>query len=472
MQITLLPVILFRNYHWSGIVDRKWHQKFIEYTEFIASHQNYEGLHITRKDDNLLKWVASGKSAEGQERKKWWDKQCKNHGISFDMDGRYAKIARMIHPTKLHVCQICGRELSIEYIYPKKGTIKFFSESFGIKIEPYGKDIFELLDLAEGRDPNSFQAISEFFKYEESLPFNFLKQQIKQDHVDKASKSFLSPGVMSNSPDRFDGFHSDGACCRSKSDKGRSRQNLSRYTQDRRAYENWSDGDWKMADRLMAEFNKNGVSADHIGPISLGFCHRPKFAPLTKEENSAKGNRMSFTDVKTLINDEKLGQQVISWHSREIWDLLKNKINSDSEAETLSSLMRKNLHQVLTLFSQVKECGGESLLKTFLNPDYSFYDYEFIGFNPQTGDYESSKKTKKNGQNQKNNAKRYIRIAFEALDEYAQKDNRIHQSWNSEEIDTNLEKIRELLIENNMEQSKELLIKTVNLLGNINAEEF
>ena len=47
---------------------------------------------------------------------------------------------------------------------------------------------------------------------------------------------------------------------------------LTRYGQDRRVYENWADGDWKMADRLMSLFRKNGISADHIGPISLGFC--------------------------------------------------------------------------------------------------------------------------------------------------------------------------------------------------------
>ena len=43
-----------------------------------------------------------------------------------------------------------------------------------------------------------------------------------------------------------------------------------------------------MADRLMSEFRKHNISADHIGPISLGFCHRPKFHPLSKSDNSAK----------------------------------------------------------------------------------------------------------------------------------------------------------------------------------------
>ena len=54
----------------------------------------------------------------------------------------------------------------------------------------------------------------------------------------------------------------------------------------------------------MKEFNKAGVSADHIGPISLGFCHSPFFAPMTKEENSAKNNRLRYQDVLKLIQLE------------------------------------------------------------------------------------------------------------------------------------------------------------------------
>ena len=68
---------------------------------------------------------------------------------------------------------------------------------------------------------------------------NELQEILKAEYVDKEYSPYVSPGVMSNSPDRFDGFHSDGACCRHESDKGRSKENLSRYTQDRRAYEFW-----------------------------------------------------------------------------------------------------------------------------------------------------------------------------------------------------------------------------------------
>ncbi len=46
--------------------------------------------------------------------------------------------------------------------------------------------------------------------------------------------STLSPGAMSNAPERLDGFHSFNLCCRSKTDPGRSKENLQSYTTDRR----------------------------------------------------------------------------------------------------------------------------------------------------------------------------------------------------------------------------------------------
>lgn len=48
---------------------------------------------------------------------------------------------------------------------------------------------------------------------------------IYKELVDKESKMF-SPGVMSNSPDRFDGFHSYGLCCRTTKDTGRHPENM------------------------------------------------------------------------------------------------------------------------------------------------------------------------------------------------------------------------------------------------------
>jgi hypothetical protein len=96
---------------------RLWHTAFLIYTESIVSNANYAGLFFERGVDNRVKWVVTGKSNKGLERRKWWDHQCRNHNIKIE-PGCYAKIALKIHPTKLHTCQICGKELSIEYITP------------------------------------------------------------------------------------------------------------------------------------------------------------------------------------------------------------------------------------------------------------------------------------------------------------------------------------------------------------------
>ncbi|MFH1098315.1 MAG: hypothetical protein V1723_00070, partial [Candidatus Uhrbacteria bacterium] len=124
------------------------------------------------------------------------------------------------------------------------------------------------------------------------------------DYIYPNKRNSTSPGAMSNAPDRLDGYHTYNLCCRSKQDTGRHKSNLARYGEDRRAYENWSEGDWKAASWLMKEFQKHGASPDHLGPISLGFNHRPKFRPLTRAANSARNNRMTFEDIKLLLQEE------------------------------------------------------------------------------------------------------------------------------------------------------------------------
>lgn len=445
---------------------RSWNSNFKEYTEFIVNHKNYKGLFYERGKDGNVKWVITGKSEKGQERRAWWDDQCKKHYIKIEA-GCYAKIALLIHPTKLHTCQICGRELSVEYIYPNSRTLSAINKHFNIAFEPFSIDIFEIIDeLAQ--DSDAINKLKQIFRIEEDLKLskNSLKKYIKENYVDDSVKGLLSPGAMSNSPDRFDGYHSDGACCRSKSDKGRHKSNLQRYGQDRRVYENWADGDWKMADRLMSEFRKNGISADHIGPISLGFCHRPKFHPLTKAENSAKNNRMSLSDVKVLIDDEKK-EQVVSWHSKFIWDKLKFYVKTDKDAVKLSDLMRKNLHYILTIFSIIDEAGYREFLEIFLNPQYSFFDYSFEDFNPKTGKYKKAIPKNLNGKNQQNNIERYKRVAFEKLQEYKNVDNRKNNIWKNKDVDSSLNKVLNQLAKGDYENAKLELDNTLLLLADI-----
>jgi Alw26I/Eco31I/Esp3I family type II restriction endonuclease len=401
---------------------RKNHQNFVDYQEFIVAHKNCEDLHFTRNaKDNSIRWVVTGKSEEGQKRRAWYVQKCKELGIKVEA-GAFSKVAVAVHPTKEHTCQICGKKLSILYVYPNKNLLKKIADIFEISFDAFEKDIFEIIREIPGNQENKEKWIDILKAPKIIKSIEELCDWIKENHVKTSSKSFLSPGVMSNPPDRYDGFHSDGNCCRSKADKGRHKANLQRYGQDRRVYENWADGDWKQADRLMSKYREFGLSADHIGPISLGFCHRPKFHPLTREKNSAKNNRMSFDDVKSLIVDEQNGEQVVSWHSKYIWDLLKNGVKNDEDAVKLSTIMRTNLHWVLSIFAQIDEQGYRDYLMRFLNLDYSDFDYTFPEFTPENVG-KIVQKAKK-GKNQANNKERYVRVAFESLDEYKNKENR------------------------------------------------
>ncbi len=444
---------------------RLWHPDFIKYTEIIVKHPNYKGLFFERGNDERVKWVVAGKSEKGILRRKWWDDQCRKNNIKIEA-GCYAKIALKVHPTKNHACQICGRELSIEYVYPNKRTILAIKKEFKITITPYTENIFQIIDsiVKSSEDVEKLKIVFKI-KSSEKLTLLNLKDYIKTHYVDKYAKGVLSPGAMSNSPDRFDGFHSDGACHRHESDKGRHKSNLQRYGQDRRVYENWADGDWKMADRLMSLFRKHDVSADHIGPISLGFCHRPKFHPLSSKANSEKNNRMSFNDVKVLLNDEKNNEQVVSWHSKYIWDKLKGKVKNDTDAIKLSNLMRKNLHYVLIIFSMIDEKGYQKFLENFLNPEYSFFDFRFEGFDPKTGSYRNVITKKLDGKNQRNNIDRYYRVAFEKLQEYRDVENRKTNKWNNDEVDENIKKMLDALKSNQLVEAKKKLKNIFEILA-------
>lgn len=425
-------------------IDRNWHPNFEKYTEEMVKHPNYKGLFYERSEDGRVKWVVTGKSDNGQKRQAWWDKQCRKMGIPIEK-GCYSKAARLVHPTKIKVCQCCGKELSIMYEYPDKRLLKKINDFFGLSLAQTDYTIKEII-RNHCKSEKSAMFWIDVFNLNISQRFidNNTTADIRQKIIDKVYKEFvtkesspLSPGVMSNCPDRFDGFHSDGLCCRERSDKGRHSDNMKTYTQDRRAYEEWADGNFNLANRLMGEFAKGEktyicpkcgkrrkMTADHIGPISLGFCHSTNFAPLCKSCNSAKNNRFAKSDVDILIALEKDGHQVISWHSKPIWDALKNKVRSDSDAKKFSIVML-NCHQnILKLFTKIYIATGQEYLKRFLHPEFVFYDYRFENFHPLRLDELVIKCKELDSANKRKNAERYIRVAFESLEEFNEKSNR------------------------------------------------
>ena len=258
---------------------------------------------------------------------------------------------------------------------------------------------------------------------------------MKSELIDKESALF-SPGVMCNPPDRYNGFHSYALCCRKLKDTGRHDENMKTYTQDRRAYEDWSDGDYNLANRLMGEFHKQPpmacpicgkvepMSADHIGPVSLGFCHSRHFTPMCKGCNSAKNNRFTKSDVDELIALEKKGSQVVSWHSKYIWDIVKNRIHNDIEAKQASSIMAKCHQNILNILAIIHQKTGREFLMRYLHPEYSMMDYRFENFDLKHLDRMVVLANPLDSKNKRNNQERYVRIAFESLEDFLVKDNR------------------------------------------------
>jgi len=388
-----------------GRETRAWHPKFIEYMKFIANHPNYAGMPSSYKEDGSVRWVVTANSDIGRERMAWWDKKREHLGITKEK-GCWAKVARAIHPTGKKPCQICGKEMRLDYVYPNK-------------------------------------------------------------------RGGFSPGAMSDVPDRFDGYHTYNICCRSKEDTGRHIENLMRYGQDRRAYENWAGGDWKAADWLMQVFRKHGISPDHIGPISLGFCHRPKFEVTSLKENIDKRNVLSYQDIQSLLTDERDGEQVISWHSKFLWDKTKNLVKNDDDAIVLSKIMRKNLHHILIILSDIKSDGfAQFLVKNFLHPEYAFYSIEFVNFNSETGKYDKMIKKPGNIKQYRNNAERFIRISLESLDQYQDKENRRVKKWKNREVDQLVESVLQRLRNDDKRGAIDYLHKALQKLADDALKEY
>lgn len=362
---------------------RKWHPDFVKYMKFIVKHPNYNGMPSPYKDDSSIRWIVAGASDIGRVREVWWDKKRNEFGI-IKKAGWKAKVALKLHPTGEKPCQICGRILKLDYVYPNKICKK--NRNTLEECDTKNCDLFNSKQCKDG---------------------------------------YRGPGAMSDCPDRFDGFHTYNRCCRSKEDTGRHKDNLSRYGEDRRAYEFWSDGDWKAASWLMQLFRKNGLSPDHIGPLSLGFCHRPKFSPMTRRQNSAKGNRLTLSDIKILIEDEQHGEIVVSSHAKFLWDKLKNLAKTNEDAKKISHLMRLNLHKALTIFSIIAENHHDEFLTNyFLHPEYALRQHAFVDFCPSTGTFSKILTKEVLRMEHIRNAKRYIRKSFEALESYKSKKNR------------------------------------------------
>lgn len=468
-------------------------EAFLQYEEKIVNNPEYAGMPDLRHDDGTIQWEAPSNRGAGifqfshDKRYQWWAEKAAEIGISTNEDKWISKVAKTIHPTKLHPCKVCGRIMDIRYCYLASNFMKrvqklsFYDGSVEMEETTHILDFVTSFvdtygDVAYDSLPNLLKCTQVKIIPDFPHDLSSWSSWIEKSYIPK-EPSTLSPGAMSNAPDRLDGFHTFNRCCRSTADKGRSKENLASYSTDRRAFENWSDGNWITANKLMGFVNSNlamkkelcanegsgehhprPCSADHIGPISLGFCHRPEFQLLCKPCNSAKNNRMYFSDVCHLIEAERAGETVVTWYAAPIWAKCKGKVSDKESALRLSRIMRDNRNTAMMLLADFIDRKEYLFLFTLLNLEYADYDYEVI-----PGSTKISNQIVAVDFSQKTSTLRYVtiqktrkvRVAFSSLSEYARKENRNGYIYTNSKIET-LKKRAFSILDNISSQIKDM----------------
>lgn len=485
-------------------------EAFLQYEEEIVNHPAYAGMPDLRHDDGTIQWEAPSNRGAGvfqfshDKRYQWWIKKAEVLGISTEEDKWISKVAKKIHPTKLHPCKVCGRVMDIRYSYLSVNFMKRVQ-----KLSFYDgliemDEITHILDFVSSfvdtYGDEAFAALPGLLKCAQKKEFPALPNELSawtswiENFYIPCEPSMLGPGAMSNAPDRLDGFHTYNRCCRPTADTGRSKENLASYSTDRRAFENWSDGNWITANKLMGYINSNAdmkkehcanetngghhprpCSADHIGPISLGFCHRPEFQLLCKPCNSAKNNRMYYSDVLHLIEVEKSGEVVATWYADAIWQKCKTKVTDKESALRLSRVMRDNRNIAMMLLAEFLEKQEYLFLFTLLNLNYADYEYDIIPSSTKivdyivTVDFSHKSSTLRYVNIQKT---RKIRIAFSSLAEYAKKENRNGYMYTNQKINDLKSNAFALLsnVDADLKEKNETLISALSNENNIDSD--
>ena len=452
------------------------HSAFINYVNFIVGNPTYSGMPDAYLDDGSVQWEAPSNRSSGkfqfthQKRLEWWRRKAVEIGIDPNSAQWISRVAKAIHPTKRKPCKQCGREMDIRYVYPSAVMLVrlmktgYFDGSF--PLDPLDDILIIVTNLHQHYGDQIFSQLPTLFNTT-SLKVPQLAPDLEtwllwlEESYIPSEPRTLSPGVMSNPPDRFDGFHSFNRCCRSTADKGRSKENLRSYVTDRRVFEYWVDGNWVAADRLMGlvrsvlhiqeEACLNGhpgpCQADHIGPISLGFAHRPEFQLLCQTCNSSKNNRMTMNDITLLRQAETAGIEVASWYCQDLWKECQTFLETDEHALRLSKLLRDNRHTYMTILRDIVSQDKLTFLSTLLGLAYAEKEPEFINLHIEkhiTVFDRMSEKTRGTKYVLEQQARR-VRIAFESLHEYFEKSNRNEFTVRNDQVNALVKEAKDIL---------------------------
>ena len=115
------------------------------------------------------------------------------------------------------------------------------------------------------------------------------------------------------------------------------------------------------------------MSADHIGPISLGFIHDPiNFQAVCSNCNSRKNNRLTQEDINKIISREHTGQNMISWWARDCWNNTK-KLN---EPTKIKKSLDTNAKKFLCIMNWLKN-NNHSIVREFIMNEYLNLDSSY-----------------------------------------------------------------------------------------------
>lgn len=433
--------------HRHGDERRAWSRAFLEYAYALVDEPAYAGMPATRDARGKLDWIIPSNRSPGSKnwdgnarRRAWWEAKAREIGIP--VDGKWiSQVAKAIHPWGWKPCQTCGRWMRLSYSYPTPKTAaalnRWLPDDEQLEVADY-LDVYEVAEhlvdvLGQAEAVRALESTLPTLRGAAPSSLATLQHELEERVVRSEPRGRLSPGAMSNAPDRLDGFHTYNLCCRARQDTGRSLDNLKTYGVDRRAFEHWSEGDWEAANLLMSQTVEGAcprcgahgqLSADHVGPISLGFRHTPFFEAVCTSCNSAKNNRMSLRDVETLRALEDEGVEIVSWHAAALWDGAKERLQDDAGALRLSKLLNVNQHEFLRLLLRARTAGVPDVLMQFLSPGYAEQRVEFIGLDRTTLRYEKIVRERRQETYSRSKAARLVRIAFGALDEYGKKEKR------------------------------------------------
>ncbi len=112
------------------------------------------------------------------------------------------------------------------------------------------------------------------------------------------------------------------------------------------------------------------------------------------------------------------------------------------------------------------------ILKSLLNPSYSFFDYKFEEFHPLKMDNLKIIKKPLENKNKLKNSKRYIRISLESLDEYSSKKNRRVKEFDNTEIREGIDKLLNLLNRGDNKIAYNELLEVIKLLSDGSTAKF